>query len=44
MDMKYLKAIWIFCSYLFVPQWGRYPRMLSFGVKVKNYNDYHNRK
>ena len=22
-DMKYLKAIWQFCSYLFVPQWGR---------------------
>lgn len=21
--MKYLKAIWLFCSYLFVPQWGR---------------------
>ena len=20
--MKYLKAIWQFCSYLFVPQWG----------------------
>lgn len=22
--MKYLKAIWLFCSYLFVPQWGRH--------------------
>ena len=22
-SMKYLKAIWEFCSYLFVPQWGR---------------------
>lgn len=22
--MKYLKAIWQFCSYLFVPQWGRH--------------------
>ena len=21
--MKILKAIWQFCSYLFVPQWGR---------------------
>ena len=24
--MKYLKAIWLFCSYLFVPQWGRMKR------------------
>lgn len=23
MGMKYLKAIWLFCSYLFVPQWGK---------------------
>lgn len=22
--MKYLKAIWQFCSYLFVPQWGKH--------------------
>ena len=21
--MKYLKAVWEFCSFLFVPQWGR---------------------
>jgi len=21
--MKYLRAFWEFCSYLFVPQWGR---------------------
>ncbi len=24
--MKYLKAIWQICSYLFVPQWGRQPK------------------
>ena len=24
--MKILKAIWKFCSYLFVPQWGRYKK------------------
>ncbi len=24
--MKMLKAIWLFCSYLFVPQWGRHPK------------------
>lgn len=30
-DMKVLKAIWEFCSFLFVPQWGR--------VKKTNYSD-----
>ena len=24
MDMKYLKALWLFVSYLFWPQWGRH--------------------
>lgn len=23
-EMKYLKGLWLFCSYLFWPQWGRY--------------------
>jgi len=26
-DMKYLRAIWEFCSYIFVPQWGRNKRI-----------------
>ena len=24
--MKVLKAVWKFCSFLFVPQWGRHPK------------------
>lgn len=24
--LKYLKALWQFCSYLFWPQWGRKPK------------------
>lgn len=26
-DMKkYLKAVWMLCRFLFVPQWGRHPK------------------
>lgn len=36
--MKYLKAIWEFCSFLFVPQWGRH-RSFSNNYQVdKNTN------
>lgn len=31
--MKYLRAIWLFCSYLFVPQWGRNKRTEPEGTK-----------
>lgn len=24
--IPFLKAVWQFCSYLFVPQWGRHPK------------------
>lgn len=27
--MRFLKAIWLFCSYLFVPQWGRNKNRIS---------------
>jgi hypothetical protein len=23
---KYLKAIWLFCSQVFIPQWGKHPK------------------
>ena len=26
-EMKFLKAVWAFCSNLFVPQWERYREM-----------------
>ncbi len=32
-SMKYLKAIWEFCSYLFVPQWGRRQKTELEGTK-----------
>ena len=25
-EIKIAKAVWLFCSYLFVPQWGRMRR------------------
>ena len=25
-DMKFLKAVWEFCTFLFWPQWGRHPK------------------
>ena len=26
MIKEILKGVWMFCSYLFVPQWGRHPK------------------
>ena len=32
-DLRILKAIWEFCSYLFVPQWGKH-RVHGIGFMV----------
>ena len=33
--MKYLKAIWEFCSFLFVPQWGRHPKDVGTAERLR---------
>ena len=35
MVKKVLKAVWEFCSYLFVPQWGKHPKDVGF-TEIRN--------